>query len=220
MCARCCVEFPGRYAFQMLWCTVDRFYVCHQCWRTGCGEGHGQGAKAMRFRTWRFFALIAITVLALAVAAPLASDYATLSRWQQTPIFPISSLVAGQTVRIQGVMTGTGPVAFGTNEFQSCDRYGNCNWQWTWNDTDTFSVQDTSGQILVTVTRWWVVTNGPHPATYLPDVRATYYAPGDAVCIMGMVQQAADGSRTLAAFIVSRSTNIPAPSTEALGFLL
>src|SRR5207245_4827979 len=39
-CAACHLEFPGRWAWTMVWCPRDRRYLCQRCYKDVCKPVH------------------------------------------------------------------------------------------------------------------------------------------------------------------------------------
>ena len=104
VCARCHVLFPGLEGLRLLWCRIDRFYVCRRCWEEGCKEGHGRGIRGVRksasLVTWT---ILLIAFLAL-VYAGIAYDYSLSNMWASGPVTSVAALQPGQLVKVIGTI--------------------------------------------------------------------------------------------------------------------
>jgi hypothetical protein len=207
MCARCRVHFPGIEGLRLLWCKVDRFYVCRKCWEDGCQEGHGRGMKAVS-KPARIATAVVVVALFFALWYPaVVYDYRLTNAWQNASIVSISSLQAGQLVKVRGVISPGKPVAWGGHEVF----HGSGGWEWFWNTTDAFFLRDVTGQVLVTTENWYIVYNGPHYAPYAQHTDMTMYSSGDDIQVVGSVGQLANGTIHLQAQVVAL--------TEYVGFI-
>ena len=208
LCARCLVEFRGGFAHELIFCKIDRFFVCRGCWNEGCQEGHGQGVRSAAMRKTSLLALVAITTLLLAWLPGLIHEHGTLTYWQSAGVTPIAQSQRGQTIKVEGVLSSPTSVAFGPHEDSYSCRSGTC-WEWNWNESDQFTMTDGSGSMLVTTARWWFVTEGPHVAGYILHFHRTCFQPGDHVYVVGTRQELANGTDALQALIVSTENPTP-----------
>ncbi len=199
VCARCRVRFPGIEGLRLLWCKVDRFFVCRRCWREGCREGHGRGMKAVS-KTSRLVVALALAVGLLAVWYPgFAYDYALTNAWHAAPAVLIDGLHPGEIAKVFGTIGSSRLIAWGGYERYASGR----GWWWDWNSTDTFDLTDTSGStIAVTTQAYYIVYDGPHPAFYAQHTDMRVYERGDGVQIVGTVIRTASGVLALEAQIV------------------
>jgi hypothetical protein len=205
VCARCFIRFPGVEGLRLLWCKVDRFYVCRKCWREGCKEGHGRGTKAVT-KPARILSGIVIAVAFLAVWYPMVSyDYTLTSAWRDAPVVAVARLFVGELAKVAGTIRSSQIVAWGGHEIYT-DRDG---WWWNWNSSDSFRVSDGTGIIDVTTRAYYVGYNGPHPAWYAKHTAMYVYESGDVVQIVGTVIRSANGTPVLEAQIMSMQDASP-----------
>lgn len=221
MCARCHVRFPGMMRLRLLWCRVDRFYVCRRCWEDGCMEGHGRGMRAVS-KPYRLAAGLVVTAVLLAIWFPAVFyDYSLTNAWANAPTVSISTLQAGELVKVQGMIVSGGLVALGGHEVY----YSKTGWSWLWNTTQ-FELSDGSGSVLVSTAEWYVFYNGLHWAPYAIHTQMTMYSQGDYVQIVGTMGTLPDGTLTLDAQImaslewVTRISLAPSALTATLLYVI
>ena len=203
-CARCRLHFPGIQGFRLLWCKVDRFYVCRKCWEDGCQQGHGRGMKAVS-KPARIASAVVIAAVFFALWYPAVTyDYSLTNAWRNAPVVPISSLQPGQLAKVRGTILPGKPVAWGGHEVY----FSNGGWEWFWNTTDSFVIQDSTGQVLVTTENWYIIYNGPRYATYAQHTDMTMYSSGDDIQVVGTVGQLANGTVHLEAQIAAQSAYV------------
>ena len=199
MCARCHVRFPGFQRLRLLWCTVDRFYVCRRCWEDGCAEGHGKGILAIS-KPAPIVAAALIISLGLAVWYPgVVYDHTVLSAWRDAEPSRVADLIPGELAKVAGTMESRTSVAFGGHEWYS----SKSGWWWDFNTTDSFTLVDSSGAISVTTKILYVVYNGPHYASYAYHTQGTVYLPGDSAVILGTVATSSNGTKQLEAQVLA-----------------
>ncbi len=206
MCARCFSEFRGVHALHLLWCQVDRFYVCRRCWEERCEVGHGGGAKNVAYRSSAILGLVVILTLAvLPIEAVIGYDIYTLTEWSIRALTPTGELPATGLVKVVGTIEAPGFIAFGGHEEDTDE-----GWVWRWNSTGEFFLNDGTGAVRVVMAGWWDVEPGPHAAPYAVHTPGTVYAVGEMAFVQGAVVQ---GSvPTIAVKILSTSSREPAPS--------
>ena len=211
VCARCRVRFPAIEGLRLLWCKVDRFFVCRRCWREGCREGHGRGMKAVS-KTSRLVVVLPLAVGLLAVWYPgVAYDYALTNAWHAAPAVLIDGLHPGEIAKVFGTIGSSRLIAWGGHERYSSGR----GWWWDWNSTDTFDLTDTSGStIAVTTQAYYIVYDGPHPAFYAQHTDMRVYERGDIVQIVGTVIRTVSGVLALEAQIVLSAEWVASISIE------
>jgi hypothetical protein len=197
VCARCRVRFPGFEGLRLLWCTVDRFYVCRRCWEEGCKEGHGRGIRGVRkpasIVTWTIL-LVALFAL---LYAGIAYDYNLTNVWASGPVTRVAALQPGQLVKVVGSIDSGRWVALGGHEVHYLN-----GWTWDWNATDSFRLSDTSGTVQVRMDEYYIVYSGTYYAPYRVNTDGTVYASGDYVQIVGTVDRSDNGTLYLEAKIV------------------
>ncbi len=220
-CARCHIRFPGLEGLRLYWCKVDRFYVCRRCWEDGCGEGHGRGMKAVS-KSARIASAVLIVAVFLALVYPaFAYDYTLTSAWNSDPVSSISTLQAGQLVKVRGFIVSDSSVAFGGYEIQSKN-----GWYWEWDSNDLFTLYDGVGSILVSTAEWYIIYNGPDYAPNAYYVQVGVYGPGDIVQIVGTVVRGPTGALELDAQIMSLVSAVPlitlapSPVSSAMSWIL
>ncbi len=199
-CARCHVLFPGIEGLRLLWCKVDRFYVCRRCWEDGCQEGHGRGVRSVS-KTSRVVSAAVVAALFFALWYPgFAYDDSLTNAWAYAPVTDIAALHAGQVAKVEGVIQSDGLIAFGGQEIIQGG-----SWNWEWNTFDSFTLVDLTGSIPVSTADWYIVYNGPIAAPNAYHVQAGDYVPGDYVQIVGTVVAAANGALQLDLQIIAQS---------------
>lgn len=220
-CARCHVRFPGLEGLRLLWCKVDRFYVCRRCWEDGCQEGHGKGVRA-RSKPARIASAVVVAALFFALFYPgVAYDFTLRNVWTGAAVVPISDLQAGQVVKVQGIIAPGPDIAIGGYEVSSKN-----GWYWQWDTNDGFTLLDASGSIPVSTAEWYIYYNGPYPAPNAYHIEVGDYTPGDMIQIVGTVVQAPRGGVELLAQIVSLAsaapliTLAPSPTSAVLMWVL
>ena len=73
-CARCRLMFTGRRTLRLVWCPVDRCYLCGQCYRESCQPVHGTAPATRGMAVLAGFAALVVFgsgILPLALAAIL-----------------------------------------------------------------------------------------------------------------------------------------------------
>jgi len=222
VCARCYVRFPALEGLRLLWCKVDRFYVCRRCWREGCREGHGRGMRAVS-KPARIATGIVVVLAFLAVWYPTISyDNALTGMWRGGPVVPLSALRSGELAKVAGTIESSSLIAWGGHELYTSQN----GWWWTWNSTDSFDLSDGTATILVTTQAYYIGYEGPHLASYATHTEMWVYEAGDGVQIVGTVAQRGTGALVLEAQIVSQYRAVslitlsPSPLETSLAFLI
>ena len=209
-CVRCRVRYPGLEGFRLLWCKVDHFYVCRNCWREGCQEGHGRGIKATS-KPSRILGAVVLGVAFLAIWYPAVSyDYNLTNAWRNTNPTPIADLTPGEIAKVDGTILSSSLVAWGGHEVY----YSKTGWSWTWNTTDNFELGDATGTLLVATGAWYLIYNGPHMAWWAPHTTMWVYERGDRVQIVGSVSRLGNGTLHLDAQIASQAAAVPLITLE------
>jgi len=213
VCARCGVRFPGGYGLRLIWCKVDRFYVCRPCWEAGCGEGHGQGVKARETYGGKALAAAFGIVLILPWIPPIANDYLVLAAWRDSPLAPLGAVQEGHAAKVAGTIEDTDAVALGGHEV-----HGKSSWSWVWNERDSFILRNGSDAIRVETGHWYHIAPGPRPAPNRVHTDGTAYLAGDSAIVFGPVRRSENGTLYLDALVVGTNPADPSPSLLLLGF--
>ena len=210
-CGRCLVEFPGVDGRLLAWCRRDGFFVCARCVKE-CRRLHGTDRKSMGFPAI-VSGLMVLLLFACFVptAVPLAYEYSTLHAWYATAVTPIGSAQVGQSIKVSGIISSESsyayPVALSGQEV----RGRGCTWNW--DEGAQFTVADTSRTIVVTVSRYWEIADGPHPNPYRTcAIAESQCHVGDPIVVSGTVASDSSGRTILQAFIVSPDSAHPLPN--------
>lgn len=156
-----------------------------------------------------------LTITFVPVLGYFPIDAHLLNAWQHAPTTPIAQLQVGELAKVRGVLGAYGSVALG-----GAQRSG---YTWSWNTSDVFTIADLSGTATVTVTSTWLIMPASHLAGWAvtssgqPDYAATYYAPGDAVTILGVVGSGNGAPRSLSALVLGvTGTSVSVPLTDVV----
>ena len=199
------------------WCNRDRFFVCGHC-IPECTRLHGvtrnsvaTPAIAAAFMVSFLFASFAPSV------APLAYEFSTLNAYRAMPQTSIQAAPSGQAVKISGTIASESTYAYPV-ALTGHEQLGKgCSWNW--DQGAQFTVGDGSGVIVVTMSRYWEIADGPHPnPNRICNIAESEYLVGDSVVIMGVVTADSSGAKYLQASIISPDSSHPLPNL--LGWII
>ena len=191
-CGRCHWEFTGTRVAKMIWCKVDKCYVCWRCWEDKCGKEHE--TDWIKDRSWHpLVSLFLWSFFLILFTLPLTAlvyDIHVRGQWTELEQEPIAGLEDGDLVRVEGVIDGEADVAAFGN-FDDTDN------DWDWNVGDWFSLSDETGTVNVSTERYYEIEDGPTPMR-MPDGEVEeLYTGGDSVIVVGKVEKLANGSSIL-----------------------
>jgi len=184
ICGHCNRRFPTLYSPMLIWCKVDKIFVCRRCWEDVCKEGHGKGDKNRSFHP--FFEFIGISILiSLGIAFGLFGlmDVYLSWEWNNLEVTNISDLPEEELIKVEGTIFGNPDEIIITGKEES-SRSGH---EWVFNDNIIFLLNDTTGSIKVSTEKYYKIENGLHPAPDREFTDGRTYNSGDNITIVGKV---------------------------------
>ncbi len=211
ICAKCHVEFPGRYRFFLSWYKTEKCYLCTRC----LAERQIKRIDTESSLLPRGIMALFVLSFLLLTTAYLVQEYQLWREWEELEQSPVSELEYGETVKIEGFINQSADVeAIG----QVWDKDPGT---WKWNRSSTFHFSDESGSVNVSIKRYHTIEKGPARANYSRDGDTPHvYMGGTNVVIVGKLEQKENRTILYAHWVGETDDGLLIPEWLVLGLPL